>query len=279
MNGTIFDIKEFSVFDGPGVRVTVFLKGCPLRCKWCHNPEGLRVSPQIMVSAVCQSCGKCRVSDCNVVLGKECNGCGRCVSLCPDGFRKLSGKDYTPKQLVDRLIRYEPFFSPEGGITFSGGEPTLQADFLCETMKLLPFHKVVQTCGYCHESDFKRVLELVDMMFFDIKLIDPVKHKEWTGADNAVILENLKILKASGKPFIARIPLIEGVNDDEENLTATAELLADANSLLQVELLPYNGAAGAKYKMVGQPFPYDFHAPSSPNTSPFTARGIKAVVR
>lgn len=279
MQGTVFDIKEFSVFDGPGVRVTVFLKGCPLRCRWCHNPEGLRVAPQIMVSSACKGCGACAVPDCAMSTRGECNGCGRCVSLCPEGYRSLSGRRYTAEELASRLMRYQPFFGSDGGVTFSGGEPTAQAGFLFEVMERLPVHKAIQTCGYCSEAVFRRVLELTDFLFFDIKHTDPEKHRYHTGVDNAQILENLELLVRSERPFVARVPLIEGVNDDAENLDATAELLRGARSLLRVELLPYNHAAGAKYKMIGQPYPYSFRAPERVDTSPFEKRGISVIVR
>lgn len=279
MDGVVFDIKEFSVFDGPGVRVTVFLKGCPLRCKWCHNPEGLRPEPQVMVSSACMSCGGCYVSDCAMKLNGRCNGCGRCISLCPNAFRSISGKVWSSRELADRIMSYAPFFTPEGRVTFSGGEPTMQSDFLCEVMERLPIHKAIQTCGFCPEKDFARVLELTDFLFFDIKHADPVKHKEYTGVDNALILKNLERVKRSGKPFIARVPLIEGVNDSEQNLTATAELLSDAGSLIRVELLPYNSAAGAKYKMTGQAYPYEFKAPEHVDLKPFERLEIPVLLR
>jgi pyruvate formate lyase activating enzyme len=200
------------------------------------------------------------------------------VSLCPQGLRKISGTVYTPEELTKRLLTYAPFFGSDGGVTFSGGEPTYQPDFLCETLDLLGkagIHRAVQTCGYCSESVFSRVLDRVDFVLFDIKHTDPDLHKFYTGVDNAPILANLERLKRSGIPFIARVPLIAGVNDDAVNLTKTAELLTDATNLQRVELLPYNGAAGAKYKMVGLPFEYDFRAPERVDTSVFTERGIE----
>ena len=281
MLGTVFDIKEFSVYDGPGVRATVFLKGCPLRCEWCHNPEGLGKSPQIMVSGGCARCGKCHVDGCAFLSNGECNGCGACVSLCPQGLRKISGTVYTPEELTKRLLTYAPFFGSDGGVTFSGGEPTYQPDFLCETLDLLGkarIHRAVQTCGYCSKSVWERVLDRVDFVLFDIKHTDAERHKLYTAVDNAPILANLERLKRSGIPFIARVPLIAGVNDDAVNLTKTAELLADASNLQRVELLPYNAAAGAKYRMVNLPFTHDFHAPDHVDVSPFTNRGIECRV-
>lgn len=281
MTGTVFDIKEFSVYDGPGVRATVFLKGCPLRCQWCHNPEGLGKSPQIMVSSGCRRCGKCYVDGCDLRNGGECNGCGKCVSLCPYGLRRISGTEYTSEELAKRLQTYAPFFGADGGVTFSGGEPTYQANFLCETLDILGksgIHRAVQTCGYCSEEVFDRVLSRVEFLLFDIKHTDPELHKRYTGVDNAPILANLERLKRSEIPFLARVPLIAGVNDDAVNLRKTAELLANSDNLQRVELLPYNGAAGAKYKMVGMPFDHDFRAPDDIDVTPFTELGIECRV-
>ena len=277
MTGTVFDIKEFSVYDGPGVRATVFLKGCPLRCQWCHNPEGLGKSPQIMVSAGCRECGRCYTDGCAFRNAGECNGCGNCVSLCPHGLRRISGTEYTPEELAKRLLTYAPFFGSDGGVTFSGGEPTYQPDFLCEVLDVLGkngIHRAVQTCGYCSGEVFDRVLGRVEFVLFDIKHTDPERHRLYTGVDNAPILANLERLKRSEIPFVARVPLIAGVNDDAVNLGKTAELLADAACLQRVELLPYNGAAGAKYKMVGLPFDHDFRAPENVDTSPFIRMGL-----
>lgn len=286
MTGCVFDIKEFSIYDGPGVRTTVFLKGCPLRCKWCHNPEGLDPRPQIMVSASCTDCGRCKVEGCDISGGKTalnggsgvCDGCGRCVLKCAEGFRHIAGKMYAPEELKAEIMKNEIFLR-DGGVTFSGGEPTMQADFLCEMLDILPLHRAVQTSGYCSEETFERVLSRVDFMMFDIKHTDAEKHRLYTGVDNARILKNLKRLISSGKPFIARVPLIEGVNDDVENLGNTALLLKDAAALVRAELLPYNGAAGAKYAMVGQRYGGSaFKAPLRPDTSCFTELGIDCKV-
>ena len=233
------------------------------------QPEGLTPSPQVMVTAAsCVSCGACK-TDCPLTGSLEafqsndiaCHGCGECVSKCPYAFRKMSGKRYTPKELADEVMKNAVFLSDGGGVTFSGGEPTMQAEFMLEAMALIPLHKAVQTCGQCNPKTFKRVLDTVDFLFFDIKHTDTEIHKKYTGVGNETILKNLKQLKESGKPFVARVPLIKGVNDGRDNLTKTAELLKDAKGLQRVELLPYNGAAGAKYPMTGQPFDHDFIAP------------------
>ncbi len=288
MNGTVFDIKEFSVYDGPGVRVTVFLKGCPLRCKWCHNPEGLAGKPQIMVSSACISCGLCTVPECSLTGGMknllesdyECTACEKCIDKCPYAYRKIAGKEYTPKELADAVMKNAIFLTDGGGVTFSGGEPTVQAGFMLEVFDLLPLHKAIETCGFCQEDTFKKVLDRIDFLFFDIKHTDPEMHKKYTGVDNALILRNLEAVKESGKPFIVRIPMIKGVNDGIENLQKTASLLSDAKSLVRVEILPYNGAAGAKYAMTGMPYENAFIAParSEIDVSPFTEKGIECKI-
>lgn len=288
MNGTVFDIKEFSVYDGPGVRVTVFLKGCPLRCQWCHNPEGLSKKPQIMVSAACVSCGRCTVPNCSLTGGtenlrtstKECTACGECIDKCPYAYRKIAGKEYTPRELADTIMKNAIFLTDGGGVTFSGGEPTMQAEFMLEVFKLLPLHKAIETCGYCNTETFKKVLDCVDFLFFDIKHTDTIMHKKYTGVENTLILKNLESVKASKKPFIARIPMIKGVNDGAENIEKTASLLENASGLVRVEILPYNGAAGAKYDMTGMPFTKGFEPPNVKelDLSPFKNRGIECKI-
>jgi len=287
MNGTVFDIKEFSVYDGPGIRTTVFLKGCPLRCRWCHNPEGLSPFPQLMLSAAsCTDCGRCAVEGCSLSGGKTalassdatCSACGKCIDKCPANLRKIAGTVYTPKELAEKIMKYSAFFGSDGGVTFSGGEPTLQAGFLCEVMDMLPIHKAIQTCGFCESERFKSIIDRTDLVFFDIKHTSPEKHKYYTGVDNSIILNNLEYLRCSGKPFIARIPLIKGVNDGPENLCNMAKLLKGATNLLRVELLPYNALAGAKYEMTGKTYTETFEAPETVDISAFIKNGIKCNV-
>lgn len=287
-SGTVFDIKEFSIYDGPGVRVTVFLKGCPLRCEWCHNPEGLSVSPQVMLSeSACVSCGKCTVVGCPLTGGVKafesgtavCTGCGKCIGKCPAALRRISGTRYSSAELIEKIKKYAPFISEGGGVTFSGGEPTLQADFLSEVLDGLNFHKAMQTCGYCDTEKFKALVKKLDFLFFDIKLADSEAHKRHTGVENGLILENLKYLKFSGVPFVARIPMIAGVNDGRDNIEKTARLLAGADNLLRAEILPYNTAAGAKYGMVGKKYNHgNFKAPENIDISPFTDMGIECKI-
>ncbi len=256
--GIIFDRKEFAVFDGPGIRQTVFLKGCPLRCSWCHNPEGLCMQPQLMVShASCTHCGRCAA----VCTHEKCVACGACVPVCPLGLRKIAGEFLTSGELARRILADAGYYSRYGGITFSGGEPLMQADFLAEVLEMLPgLHKAVETSGYCEPDVFRRIVGLLDYVIMDIKLFDGEKHRRYTGADNRRILENAEYLCGGRKPFLIRIPVIPGVNDDEENFRSTAAFLAGAEALERVEFLPYHQTAGAKYGMLGLEYRPDFDA-------------------
>ncbi len=251
MTGTVFDIKQMAVFDGPGIRTTVFLKGCPLRCRWCHNPEGLSFEPQLMVSDNgCLKCNKC-MEKCEHKDG--CISCGSCIRVCPMHFRRIAGRRYTSDELAEILLKDKIIFEMNGGgVTISGGEPTAQPQFTIELLKKLNgIHRAIETCGYCGTEAFKQIIENADFIMMDLKLIDEKEHEYWTGKSNRLILENLEHLKRSGKPFVIRIPLIPGVNDTHENKIATAELLKDAKALERVELLPYHQTAGAKYSTVG----------------------------
>ena len=249
MTGTIFDIKEFSVHDGPGVRTTVFFKGCPLSCKWCHNPEGLSPDPELMVrTARCRKCGLC-MKPCS---HEDCKPYGRCLHACPDGLVSVVGRVWEADALAKKLLENADFMeSSGGGVTVSGGEPTMQADFLCELLdKLSSVHRAVETCGFCSEERFLRVLDRVELVMMDVKLADADMHKKYCGVDNGTILKNVENLKNSGKPHLFRVPLIPDITDTAENLRAIAVLVGDS----PVELLPYNPFAGAKYDGVGREF-------------------------
>ena len=275
MNGIVFDIKEFAVYDGPGIRTTVFMKGCPLRCRWCHNPEGLSVKPQLMVSvAACTHCGKC-MEVCE--HPDNCSVCGKCISACPNGFRRIAGYEITPEELAAKLRKSAVF--EDGGVTFSGGEPMLQWNFVRETVKLLkPIHTAIETSGYCADKDFAEMMEHMDFIMMDVKHTDDAAHRKWTGVSNERVLRHLEMLKNGDTPFVIRVPLIPGVNDSEENLTRLAEMLEGAGKLVRVELLPYHQTAGAKYAMAGMEYEPGFDTEQTPvkHFAPFEQRGIAA---
>ncbi len=246
MTGTVFSINEFTVHDGPGCRVTVFLKGCPLRCRWCHNPEGLDPNPQLMwKKSRCTGCGRC-LQGCN---HSECRPFGRCLHACPLGLLSVSGTEWTAEDLANRLNGYAEFLD-DGGVTFSGGEPLMQIDFIEDVCRRLKIHKAVQTSGYATGEVFRRMLGCTDYVLMDMKLADSARHKQYTGRDNAPILHNYKLLLESGIPHVIRVPLIPGITDTPENMADIAALTRDSD----VEFVRYNPAAGAKYEMVGMEF-------------------------
>lgn len=250
MLGTIFDIKEFTVHDGPGSRTTVFFKGCPLRCRWCHNPEGLSATPQLMVQKnSCTGCGAC-FTPCE---HPECQPFERCLHACPNGLLKVSGRVWDSAELAQHLQKQRDFFAlTGGGVTFSGGEPLMQADFLCDLIDRMDgIHTALQTSGYAKPEVYQKVIDRVDYILQDIKLVDPLLHRTYTGVDNALILENISYLKQSGKPFVFRTPLIPDITDTPENITAVRELTGEH----PLEFLDYNPLAGAKYEMLDMTYP------------------------
>ena len=264
MTGTIFDIKEFSIHDGPGPRVTVFMKGCPLRCKWCHNPEGLSPEPQLLwKESLCIGCDRCRTA-CD---HPDCSGLDRCYHQCTVGALTRSGTEWDVDALAKKLRGYESILSSMGGgITLSGGEPLYQPDFSAALLERLSgMHRAIQTSGYASEAVFRKVLAHTDFVMMDVKLADPKLHKDYTGVDNAPILRNLRILQESGKAHLLRTPLIPGITDTQENLDTIAQLVGDS----PVELLSYNPFAGAKYAQLGQAYPLG--QPGQANTPDLSA--------
>jgi pyruvate formate lyase activating enzyme len=245
--GIVFDIREFTVHDGPGIRTTVFMKGCPLRCSWCHNPEGLETAPQPMRSSA--------------------------------GERTV-GRSYEAEELAAILNgQAEILAGGGGGVTFSGGEPLMQAHFVAEVIDLLgDTHVVLDTSGYADTDAFADVAERCDLLLLDIKIIDPEAHRHWTGQDNGPFFRNLGALARLARPFVARVPLVPGVTDTTENLSSIATTLAGMPSLERVELLPYNRAAGGKYAACGMTFQPGFDESQAPNADmePFERSGIEA---
>jgi len=279
MQGLIFDIKQMTLHDGPGVRTTVFFKGCPLKCTWCHNPEGQAFEKELMFSGnSCLKCGKCGICQ----NPEKCICCGACVSVCPMRLRRVAGETYTPEELAKIILRNKELLEEYGGgVTFSGGEPLSQGAFLFALIKELEdLHTVLETSGYCRGDLFHEAVEAIDLILFDIKIIDPLLHRKFTGVDNSVILENLTFLMQSGKPFIVRVPLIPSVTDTEENLGKIAGLVSGAKGLLRTELLPYHITAGAKYVMLGREYSPGFNINKSPeiNTAFFTDIGLECSV-
>ncbi len=276
----IFSIEEFSVFDGPGIRTSVFLMGCPLRCEWCHNPEGQGFENFILRSPNgCTKCGNCfkhAINDGGKTLFTEDSN-----KKCPNSLLRYCANQYTAEELTAKLEKSIPILNASGGgVTFSGGEPTSSPAFLLECLSLLEgkTNRAVQTCGYCSPSVFEKVLKNCDYMLFDIKLVDEELSKRYTGVSSAPILQNFCTLAASGKNFVIRTPLIPGVTDTEENINAIARLLSE-NGVKYIELLPYNKMAGSKYRLAGKEFKpsFDETVPVAIRTEIFDQYGIEAV--
>lgn len=280
MKGLVFSIEEFSVYDGPGIRTAVFFKGCPLRCNWCHNPEGLAPARQIVKNPNgCTGCGCCRAA---CAHPDGCTLCGKCVAACPKNLIRISGTEWEADELVRKLSKNIDILNESGGgITFSGGECLMQADFLTEVIEGLKgkTHLAVQTSGYGQSQKFLRIAESVDLVMFDLKVMDRKLSKKYIGKDNDLILHNFQLLKDLGVPYIARVPLIPGVTDTEENLRAIADAVG-GEGFVTVELLPYNKMAGSKYKLVGLEYCPSFDTAREPdiNTLIFSDRGINVKV-
>lgn len=279
--GIVFDIKEFAVHDGPGVRVTVFMKGCPLRCIWCHNPEGLNAKVELVKNpSKCTHCGFCEKSfPCR---HEECKPFSLCTKVCPQNLIRISGKEYSPEELCKRLLKYEFFFKKGGGVTFSGGEPLMQADFVYECANILKENKIntaIETSGLARAEDFKRVIDVIDEIYIDFKEADNEKHKTLTGVPNTQIHENLKYLMQTGRSFTVRMPLIPNVNDSDEELRRAADFLLPAKDRIKLELLPYNTLTGAKYALIGREYSPEFDEKAKPNLNKkiFEECGISCV--
>ena len=262
---TVFSIEEFTTYDGPGIRTSVFIKGCPLSCVWCHNPEGQNPCPEFMRgNNGCIGCGAC------VKYSREVNGekvlTQESANACPKSLIKVCGVEYTPQGLVKKL---EPMLKilnlNDGGITFSGGEPLFNPDFLLECLTLLKgkTHRAIQTTGYVDSATFRKVLAECDFVLYDLKFIASDRHERYCGVSNEQILSNYEILARSGVPFITRVPLIPSVNDTVENLTETAKLL-NRLGVKNIELLPYNKLAGSKYGSLLRKYNPDFDEQQAP---------------
>lgn len=282
MLGKIFDIEEFAVYDGPGIRTVIFFKGCPLRCMWCHNPEGLDFAPtRITKVRLCAHCGACNAV-CPTGGKGKCIGCGKCAKACPEGLISIAGTEIPAEDVAKSVLKNAEILRMNGGgVTFSGGEPLMQPDFLLEIRNLLsPMHAAIETSGYAEESVFRRVISSLDYVIMDLKIIDSEMHMKYTGVKNERILKNLEILKASGLPFQINIPLIPGVNDTLTNMEATARLLEGAQCLKKIALLPYHKAAGAKYASAGKVFSPAFNPDQSPNIikDTFLKRNMEVIV-
>ena len=278
----VFSIEEFSVYDGPGIRTTVFLKGCPLNCNRCHSPEGKRFENVSLRSPNgCLHCNKC--IDVCAFKRRRCIGCAKCVEVCPRDLIRMSAIDYEVEELAKKILKNADILNlNNGGITISGGEPLFQINQTLELVKTLKgkTHIALQTSGYGDSGKFKEIIDNIDLVLFDMKVMDKEQAKKFEGIDNSLIFKNLVILKNSKTKFIIRVPLIPGVIDTKENLKEIINKIKGAKNLVRVELLPYNKYAGSKYKLAGLKFEpmYDENMESNPHLDLFKANDIKVRV-
>lgn len=269
-NGTTFSIQQFSTDDGPGIRTTVFLKGCPLRCAWCHNPEGMRPTADLMWYDVrCIGAQEClracpehalTLSAAGMRIDRvRCTLCGDCVAACPAAAFELIGKEWAPEELLTELLKDEVFYETSGGgVTFSGGEPLAQVDFLCELLprcKAAGLHVALDTCGAASPEKCRRVLEWVDLVLYDLKIMDASRHKAATGVSNDLILNNARFFAAQGIPLWIRTPVIPGYSADASNIRAIGEFIRDALPAVQRwDLLAYTNLGRPKYHRLDLPY-------------------------
>jgi pyruvate formate lyase activating enzyme len=277
--GIIFNIEEFAVHDGPGIRKMVFFKGCPLQCSWCHNPEGISFERELMVSRKsCIECGRCT----EACKNDTCRLSGDCLDVCPLNLRKISGEEYDAEKLAAKLLKgVEVLKSSGGGYTISGGEPLAQPDFFFDIVeKLKPANIAVETSGYAPAKVFSEMVAAADLVLMDIKHTEAAVHEKFTGVSNELILRNLDYLCSAGTDFYVRIPLIPGINDSRENMEKTALLIKNAKHLIRIELLPYNRTAGAKYSMLYKEYKpgFDENRKVSIHRDVFEKYGIRVAV-
>jgi pyruvate formate lyase activating enzyme len=269
LRGIVFDIMRFSTHDGPGIRTTVFLKGCPLSCAWCHNPESQCARPEVLLRPnLCIACLEC-VEACphGAIRAEEgapltdrtrCTVCGACVETCPTDARAVAGREMAVNEVLGEIVKDEAFFEESGGgVTFSGGDPLAQSGFLrtlLEGCRRREIHTAVETAGYAPWAAFERILPYVDFFLFDLKLAVPGLHRKYTGVDNAPILANLRRLAAEASQIVVRIPLIPGINDSAAELAAMGEIVTGLPGAVRVHLLPYHRAGAEKYRRLGREY-------------------------
>ena len=263
MKAVISDLKHFAVHDGDGIRTTVFLKGCSLKCLWCHNPEGIGFKPQIAYHEnKCIGCMECAavcptgahgMGDMHTFSREKCIGCGACEEACLGGALKFYGKTVTVEELLPELLEDQAFYDNSGGgVTLSGGECLMQADFCAELLKALKekgIHTAVDTCGFVSRESLDKVIPYTDIFLYDLKAFDEDCHIRCTGQSNKTILENLRYLDSRGKPCEIRIPYVPGYNDDQ--MEKIAAFLKPLQNITKVKVLAYHNYAGSKYAALG----------------------------
>jgi len=295
--GLIFNVQRFSLHDGPGIRTTIFFKGCPLRCSWCQNPEGIEPNPQLLCYANrcigCESClNVCPEKAISITpRGPEidylsCRACFECTAVCPTGALEQAGRAEAVSALVEEGLKDRFIFEQSGGgVSFSGGEPLMQPDFLLTLLKAFKnegVHTVVDTCGYADRSIMEAVLDWADMVIFDLKFVDDDKSVKHTGVNCRQIVENLKLLLEAGTPYRIRMPIIPTINDSREDIGSLAGLLKELK-IGELEIIPYHRYGSAKYARLGLDYTLgDLEQPSADSLEEainiFRSYNIKAYV-
>ncbi len=255
-NGIIYNIQRFSIHDGEGIRTIIFMKGCPLHCIWCCNPESQSIDPEILFlrdkCIFCQNCVQNCPMDFLEIDRKRCRKCGMCSRVCPADAKKISGKYVTVEDLLKEIEKDRVFYrNSNGGVTISGGEPTMQYDFVAELLRQCHMHDIhtaIETCGYSEQKNLMKVMEHVDEIFFDLKHMDSEKHKALTGVTNKSILENAIKVAGTGKKVTFRIPLVPNCNDEKDNILKTGEFVSKiTNDNISIEILPYHRLGEMKF--------------------------------
>jgi len=275
--GLVFNIQRYSIQDGPGIRTTVFLKGCPMDCWWCHNPESQDPETEIVViEGRCIHCGECWKVCPQESAGapgapdgtRRCIRCGACVAVCPTGARQMVGRPMTAADVLAEVLKDRVFYEESGGgVTFSGGEPLLQPGFLkavlaaCHSASL---HTAVDTCGFAPKEDLLAIAPLADLFLYDLKFMDEASHVRYTGASGAGILDNLRALGRVHENIWIRIPIVPGINDSADHLEALARCASSLSGVRQVNVLPYHEAGAYKSPRVGKAYRLQKIAPPSP---------------
>lgn len=263
--GIIFNVQKFCLHDGDGIRTCVFLKGCPLRCVWCHNPESLQKSPTLSFNKEkCSLCGKClqvcafrKIENGIVTINREnCSGCGKCAEACLNDANDLLGKEISAQEVLSEVLKDKMFYEASGGgLTISGGEPSYQPDFTLELLTLAKKEGIslaIETCGIGSRDFYEKCLKLGVTFLYDIKCIDPLRHKALTGSDNAHIMENLRLLMDNEADIIIRLPLIPGCNDTDEDILALASFLKENEGRYRyAEIMPYHALGTGKAEKIG----------------------------
>lgn len=266
ITGMIFNIMKYSIHDGPGIRTTAFLKGCPLDCPWCHNPEGQKYGQELMFRPDrCVGCGQClEVCSHGAVtqskgifsyLRNQCRACGECAKVCHTGGRELVAKTMSVSEVMAEIEKDLIFYDESGGgVTFSGGEALLQPDFVLEILKEChnkEIHTAIETCGFVKPDSLKMISPYVDLFLYDLKLMNSRKHQAVTGVSNELILANLRWLAENHPQVIVRVAIIPGINDDEDNLQQLGEFVASLKRVKVIHCLPYHKAGVDKYERLG----------------------------